>query len=148
MEINPLVLDEMFRLANIKKCVLYEALCIQGPEGVRGRYKKEWCEENPTRGYCFVVTHFVGKLLEDGDLPGGPRVVPYELERRIPGEHESHWFLKWDDQLVDLTAEQFGKDYSTKLPPGSYCEGKPRRWRKNPHVLQLVDDYRRVRDGL
>ncbi len=112
MKISPEESNKMFEKAGIKKDVLYHALRRLGRRNLKPKLRKDWSDKNPTKNYCYVVTEFLIEHI----APAGSK--PFCL--KIPGYDANHWFAKWpDDEIVDLTAEQFD-DYENI----DYSKGK------------------------
>lgn len=61
-------------------------------------YKSQWSEDNPTLGYCYVVSE---AIYHYGGLKNP---VPYVMS--FP-EGGTHWFIKDGDNIIDFTGEQF-----------------------------------------
>lgn len=139
MGIDPTLLNRMYRVAGVDKEALHRALVSYGPAGVDPRYRDQWSTDNPTRGYCYVVTQFVLGL---HSTPAS--VVPYEL-RGIPGEPLAHWFLKWDEEWVDLTAEQFQDSYGNMV---NYSRAKPVPDKRKPEDRRAQRLRRLYEDAL
>lgn len=61
-------------------------------------YQKNWTEENPTYGYCYIISEAIYHYtyLEN------PEIYYINL-----GKHGVHWFLKSKEKIIDFTAEQF-----------------------------------------
>ena len=88
------------------------------------KMKDEWCKENPTRNYCYVVSEFLYKYVAQKGVK--------HLSLRVDGEDVPHHFLKWTDgTIIDLTAEQFEDfskvDYSKSYPSGFIGKGVSKR---------------------
>jgi hypothetical protein len=64
-----------------------------------------WSPENPTLGYCYVVSE---AIFHYGGLE---KPVPYVMS--FP-EGGTHWFIRDGDRIIDFTSEQFDfqVDYS------------------------------------
>ena len=140
MRIDQLVLYKMFEKAGVDKHALYDALREYGPAGAHKHkiYQHEWSWKNPTRGYCWVVTQFVLQCVETPN-----NVYAYKLpvdKLPIAGEPKEHWYLKSSDgDWIDLTAEQFGDNWS-KI---DYSRGEPtRKGKKDDRVVTPSKLYR------
>ena len=103
----------MYNTAGIDRMKLQSALKQMGKKYINGKqYKEEWSEDNPTRNYCYVVSEMVKYYyLKDA--------TPYIL-KNIPGETINHRYLMYNNEVIDLTQDQF--DNPNKL---NYNEGKP-----------------------
>ena len=87
-------------------------LRILGNTLLKNPYKQEWSEDNPTLGYCYVVSEAIFHYGLEGKVT--PMVMSFP-------EGGTHWFLKLEDgSIVDFTHEQFtfGVDYTqaTRCP--------------------------------
>jgi len=124
-KIDPLVVGRMFRKVGIDKEKFYQSLIEMGKGGLKTKkMKDEWCKENPTRNYCYVVSEFLYKYVAQKGVK--------HLSLRVDGEDVPHHFLKWTDgTIIDLTAEQFEDfskvDYSKSYPSGFIGKGVSKR---------------------
>ena len=116
----------MFALAGLPRAKLFTALREMGAAGLKGAdLQMQWSAENPTRGYCYVVSEMVFWHLAP------PKTTAWCLS--VPGDNFLHRYLKWPDgSRVDLTAEQFEQppDYSAEtrrafMPGGPHNSGGP-----------------------
>ena len=90
----------MYRHANVNRDDLHNALRQMAPNFLKGEFKREWSDGNPTRNFCYVVTEW----LVHYKAPAGT----FAFRVNVPGENAKHYFVRWaDGTLVDLTAEQF-----------------------------------------
>jgi len=64
-------------------------------------YKDAWSEDNPTLGYCYVVSEALYHYAVDGTVT--PRVISFP-------EGGTHWYLQTEEGIVDFTSEQFPFD--------------------------------------
>ena len=98
----PIELSEaMFKHTGVSRDELHQVLRNIGPANLIEPFKSEWTPENPTRGFCYVVSEWLVQYVAP------PGTFPFRL--LIPGEQGSHYFVRWaDGVLIDLTAEQFG----------------------------------------
>ena len=105
MRVTDTDIEKMFKITNLKRKDLLNALVKMGPKFLHNKkMKDEYDANNPTRNFCYVVSEFVYYYI----APEGSK--PYGL--RIEGDASLHRFLKWpNDQIVDLTCDQFS-DYS------------------------------------
>lgn len=83
-----------------EKTFVHEKLRILGNSLLKAPYKNQWTEDNPSLGYCYVVSeafyHYSG--LEE-------KLTPYVMS--FPNG-TTHWFLRTpDDKIIDYTADQF-----------------------------------------
>lgn len=74
-------------IVKIKQCFSIET-CYAGD-------REKWSEENPTTGHCAVSALLLQNLF-------GGIICKTTVNRH------SHYFNKFDDVIVDITAEQFG----------------------------------------
>jgi len=82
-------------------------LTVMGTKYLKKEYKDKWSENNPTRGYCYVVSEVLHHYYYTN-------TDPYIIK---VGD-ETHWFLKTHEgRVIDFTASQ----YMFKL---DYSEGK------------------------
>lgn len=95
------------------KKFVHDKLRILGNSLLRSPYKQQWSEENPSLGYCYVVSEafYHYSNLED-------KLTPYVMS--FPNG-TTHWFLRTSDgKIIDYTADQFPfkVDYSkaTRCP--------------------------------
>ena len=91
-------LKYMFELAGLEKEKLHNALRQMGTKYLKRPYRDDWTPENPTYGYCYVVSEMVFHCL----APAGSK--PHILHT---DNENTHWFIKWPSgEVVDLTADQ------------------------------------------
>jgi hypothetical protein len=144
LRIDSASLDEMFRTVGVDKRTLYEALESMPDEAPHKSYRCLWTKDNPTRGCCFVVTQF----LQFVDPTIKEEFCPYKLD--IPGEPTpaDHWYLrrKSDNEVIDLTAEQFCDEYTGKVANRRDREQKKAKWSTQGNRIDvarnLVIEYR------
>lgn len=60
-------------------------------------YKDMWTEDNPTLGYCYIVSEALYHYL-DGDIKS------YCISM---GDGFTHWYIVRDGEILDFTKEQF-----------------------------------------
>jgi hypothetical protein len=105
LEVNPAKLG----LTSVD--LVESALRNLGPNMLKKPYKEMWSEENPTLGFCYVVSeaffHYSG-------LSGlTPMVLSFP-------EGGTHWWLKTeDDDIIDFTSGQF--DFPIDYSAGTRC---------------------------
>jgi hypothetical protein len=101
---------------------LHAALRRMGRDGLKPLYRDAWTPDMPTRGYCWVVTELVYKLV----LPELKKDHGYQLRRMDTGGGWEHWFLynPDTDTVIDCTSDQFIYSWG-HLP--DYTRGKPGR---------------------
>lgn len=78
-------------------------------------YKEKWSTENPTYGYCYVISESLYHYYY-------PSTYPFYINMGCEGVH---WFLKDDNgNIIDFTANQFKNtpDYS-KAKRGTFFKG-------------------------
>lgn len=85
-----------------------EKLKELGDSMLKNPYKKQWTEDNPTFGYCYVVSE---AIYHYGDGEYEPYCYNYG------NEYGTHWFLKDKEsgEVVDFTANQFPFEVDTSL---------------------------------
>lgn len=99
----------------INQSFIEDKLKLIGNKYLKSPYKEKWTSDNPTFGYCYVVSeclyHYCYK-----------EYYPHYINM---GEEGTHWFLK-DKQgdIIDFTAKQFDfkVDYS-KAKRGTFFKG-------------------------
>ena len=104
---------------------------------VEKKYKSQ-NDSNPMYGHCYHVTQ-AGYYLFDTD-----KLVSYSA---IDDRGEPHWWLQYEDQIIDITADQF--KVRGVNPP--YEKGKPSKWygwRNRPHKksLKLIEKVIKNKD--
>jgi hypothetical protein len=130
-------LDKMFRIANLNRKDLHDALIEMGPKFLHNKkMREEYDVNNPTRNFCYVVSEFVLHYI----APKGSK--PYGL--KIDGDESLHRFIKWPDgTIVDLTCDQFS-DYSkvvyenAKVCPFLPVNGKSQPSKRAKHLAKLL----------
>lgn len=106
-------IDDMYKMAGIDRMKLQSALKQMGKKYINGKeYKDEWTEDNPTRHYCYVVSEMVKYYYLNDATP--------HILKNIEGETLNHRYLVYNNEVIDLTQDQF--DNPNKL---NYNEGKP-----------------------
>jgi len=86
-----------YKVTGIDKLKLFRALRRMGPKYLKSSYKSKWSRERPTTGYCYVVSEFLYHYIFK-------RNVDVYFTRVGKG---THWYLKQDGKIIDLTADQF-----------------------------------------
>jgi len=77
--------------------LINRALRKMGTKYLKKDYKDKWSENNPTRGYCYVVSEVLYHYYYIDTMP-------YILKVG----NENHWFLKDEDgKVMDYTADQY-----------------------------------------
>ncbi len=95
--IDEKVLSDMYDSVGIKKENLHNALREMGSRYLKREYRTSWSPDNPTAGYCYVVSEMVMHYL----APNGTK--SYALDTPAG----KHWFLKYPgEKVIDLTADQ------------------------------------------
>lgn len=107
-----------FKKTGISKSTLYKSLRQMGRKYIKQPWKGKWSEEKPTTGYCYVVSEFLYYYVFK------KHAEIYILRTDDHGVKGSHWFLKCDGKVIDLTADQFKK-------PIDYSLGKRRHFMTN-----------------
>ncbi len=115
MKIDSQKLQLMYDIVGIDKERLHWSLKQMGPKHLKSPYKEQWTEDNPTRGYCYVVSEFIYHF-----IPLRFEIKPMILkDNPEPG---SHRYLMINDVVIDLTVDQFDNyedvDYSLGKPNG------------------------------
>lgn len=86
-------------MENLKKNIV-NALLLMGKKHIKDKLSKtEWSIENPTRGYCYVVSEYLHFFVFD------KKSEIYKVE--VDNETSRHYFLKHNNEIIDFTAEQF-----------------------------------------
>ncbi len=82
-----------------------DKLRLLGNRFLKEPYKSRWSEDNPTLGYCYIVSE---AFYHYGGLENP---VPYVMSFPDGG---THWWLRDGDKIVDFTGNQFPEkvDYS------------------------------------
>lgn len=94
----------------ITREILHNALIRMGPKHLKPLYRDDWSKDNPTNGYCYVVSEVIYHYL----APEGsnPKVVKLSPEM-------THWWIETKDgTILDGTSEQFK---NSKIP---YHQGR------------------------
>lgn len=90
---------------------LHTALIKMGPKDLKVPFKKTWSENNPTTGFCYVVSEFVYHYL----APTGSKVMRVFVSET----KNNHYFIQWPDgTVIDFTVDQF-----KNLPPYAKAKG-------------------------
>ena len=100
----------------INREFVHQKLQELGPTLLKPNYAKDWTPDNPTLGYCYVVSEALFHYLEE-------EVHTYCINL---GEGiGTHWFVKVKDQIIDFTKEQFSfaVDYSKATRKGFFKGG-------------------------
>ena len=89
-----------------------------GPNLLKPKYRKEWSKDNPTYGYCYIVSEVLYHYVYENVVPC---VINY-------GEGiGTHWFVKDRDtgKVFDFTEKQFNfsVEHEVGLPKG-FMKGK------------------------
>lgn len=128
--------QEMFDRVGVKRDILIRSLLRMGSSQLKPEIKKEWSPNNPTRGYCYVVSEMVYHYFNDGSLR------PFIL-KNIPGENITHRYLMSDDMIIDLTGDQFPTDVEV-----DYSLGKPSpfMWVKGGGPSKRTLELKRIYD--
>lgn len=113
---------------------LHNALIRMGPKHLKPLYRGDWLKDNPTNGYCYVVSEVIYHYL----APEGsnPKVVKLSPEK-------THWWIEAKDgTILDGTSEQFknGKIPYHQGRNNSFLTNKPsKRARILAKELGLID---------
>lgn len=93
------------KLQALTQDTVNEKLRELGNKFLKEPYKSQWSEDNPTLGYCYIVSE---AIFHYGGLENP---TPYVIS--FP-EGGTHWFIKDGDKIYDFTSEQFDfpVDYS------------------------------------
>ena len=76
---------------------VHETLRKLGPSLLKEPYKSKWTKQNPTYGYCYIVSEALYHYGKQGLRPCCLSL----------GGGCTHWFLKDGDTILDYTAAQF-----------------------------------------
>lgn len=102
--------------------------------------RKKWIAENPAKGHCWVSSMLVKKYL-------GGKIKMTSLK-----DGKSHfWNVLPDGSEVDLTANQFPKDFV--CPPGKIVDGRaafrnPWNYRRFKILEEKVEKFLRNKGGI
>ncbi len=66
----------------------------------------DWKPSNPTYGYCYLVSEAIYHISEE-------ILVPHIIN--LGSRFGVHWFLKYNDAIIDYTANQFNFSLDYKL---------------------------------
>lgn len=131
----------------IRKDTVMEALKIMGQSYLKQPYRGQWHPQNPTRGYCYVVSEMLYYIYKSRGNDVHPYRMNVEIALECPGDAEdtitveSHWFLVKDSEIVDWTAEQYGNkiklDY-TKARRAAFMTREPSKRAKELAKLLLA----------
>jgi hypothetical protein len=104
-----------------------------GPAYLKPSYREKWTSENPTFGYCYLISEILYHFVY-------PKSKSYCLNL---GPLGTHWFLKNDGVIIDWTKDQF--DFAIPYEKARGCgffKGSTRTERgyisKNAHQLGMV----------
>lgn len=78
-----------------------------GPELLSDKYREDWTKDNPTYGYCYIVSEMLHHYEFNYSAP-----YFINLSYFVEEEHDVHWFLKVERKLYDFT----GNQYDFKIP--------------------------------
>lgn len=103
----------------ITKEFIEETLREIGPVLLKPVYQKNWSKENPTYGYCYIVSEVLHHYVY-------PNVVPCVIN--YGGDIGTHWFVKNRDtgEIFDFTQQQF--PFSVQ-----HQDGQPKGFMKGKH---------------
>ena len=120
MKINPSQLQLMYDIIGMDRQRLHWSLKQMGKKHLKSPYKEQWTEDNPTRGYCYVVSEFIYHY-----FPTRLDKTPMLL-KDIP-EPGTHRYIKLGEVIIDLTVDQF-----PDISQVDYTQGKssPFMWVK------------------
>lgn len=78
---------------------------------LKSPYKQLWTIDNPTLGYCYIVSEALYHYL-DGEIKA----------YCISMDNGTHWYVKLDNNIHDFTNEQFDQDvdYSKGIGKGFF----------------------------
>lgn len=85
----------------LEQSFVNEQLKTLGNSLLKKPYKDNWTTDNPTYGYCYVVSEALYHYMNG-------EIKPYCISI---GEGLTHWFVKLDGQVIDLTGEQFTNEH-------------------------------------
>lgn len=77
---------------------VHQALLEFGSSLLKQPYRDEWSEDNPTLGYCYVVSEAIYHYAVESVAT--PRVISF-------GDGRTHWYIQTSERIIDYTAEQF-----------------------------------------
>ena len=80
----------------IEKSFVVDKLRELGGDLLSSVYKKRWTADNPTLGYCYIVSEALYHYL-DSDVKA----------YCISMENGTHWYVRVDGEIVDFTGDQF-----------------------------------------
>lgn len=70
-----------------------------GSSLLKGNYVNNWSKNNPTYGYCYIVSEALFHYLNEDNIE------VYCMNFGHP--YGTHWFLKVNNEVIDYTDEQF-----------------------------------------
>jgi hypothetical protein len=97
------------KLIDINQNFINNKLTILGDSLLKKEYKNKWNTNKPTTGYCYIVCEAIFHYVEENDI----QIYYINLGKEIG----VHWFLKYNNNIIDFTANQF--DF-----PVDYSKGK------------------------
>lgn len=98
---------------NISHYFVEQKLLKIGNSLLKEPYKSNWCSDNPTYGYCYIVSEALYHFLPEKN------VSAYCMNL---GEIGTHWYIKKNDEIIDFTASQFDFpiDYTKSVRKGFF----------------------------
>lgn len=85
----------------IERYLITESLKNIGNRLLKDKYKIKWSEDNPTYGYCYIVSECIYHYSNNENL------IPMCMN--LGKEIGTHWYLKDKEtnDIIDFTGEQF-----------------------------------------
>lgn len=83
------------------KPVIKPTLLLDAGKLLKPKFRKEWSENNHTRGYCYLLSEVLYHYF--------PNYINY-TPRMVYVGNETHWYLQNDEtgEIADFTAQQYG----------------------------------------
>lgn len=78
---------------------ILDSLRRVGDVMLKPEYRKRWSSDNPTYGYCYLVSELLYHYVY-------PNSVSYTIDLSSVGE-DTHWFIKNKGRIIDYTGIQF-----------------------------------------
>lgn len=98
---------------NINQEYIYSTLRFIGNKLLKNPYKNKWTLENPTYGYCYIVTEAIYHFTDEDYIPQC---------LNLGNDIGVHWYLKDKNskKIIDFTSTQFDFkiDYSKGIGKG------------------------------
>lgn len=96
-------------ITDIDQNFIDQKLSSLGNKLLNSKYKNNWNKQNPTAGYCYILSEAIYHYSNDDSL----QVYCINL-----GNNGVHWYLKQLDSIIDFTANQF--DFTIDYSKGKH----------------------------